>query len=68
MWKELGNVMYRRDDDSYVVIYEGMRFRIYGNLKKALKYLLRNHMDIMQRHVVGLAANGDADAVIVRID
>ena len=68
MWKKLGDVMYKRDGDNYVAIYEGMRFRIYGNLKKALRYLSECDLfdlSTTKEHTVGFT-NGEADAVIVQ--
>ena len=68
MWKKLGDVMYKRDGDNYVAIYEGMRFRIYGNLKKALRYLSECDLfdlSTTREHTVGFT-NGEADAVIVQ--
>ncbi len=68
MWKKAGNVMFRRDGDSYIAIYEGMRFRIYGNLKKALGYLFECDLfdlSTTREHVIGFT-NGEAEAVIVQ--
>lgn len=68
MWKELKGIMYRKDDGSYIAIYEGMRFRIYGNLKKALSYLSEcDPFDLatVREHTVSSTFD-EAEAVIVQ--
>lgn len=55
MWKEHYGALVRKLDDHYEVVFEGVKMKVYGNIKKALGYITRSDPWVLwhERHIVG---------------